>query len=500
VASPSFAAVDHLAATTDPATFVPDFCVRPVRLAGVIEHVDRRTGEVRPAYSTEHEPGGVLLKACGNRRASRCPACARVYAGDARQLITAGLRGGKGIPATVGRHPRLFATFTAPGFGAVHTRRTQHGNPMPCHPRDPTTRCPHGRRQACWHRHPETETRTLGQPLCPDCFDYQGLALWNAVAPELWRRTMGVYVYRALAHLLGWSEAQVKRTVRVRYTKVAEYQARGAVHFHAVIRLDATPPKEDPERVAPPPVPFTAELLTAAVRLSALGSEHFHPAAVPYPSLDEVDDLEHRHAQRDHHAADGGVHDAVGPRLAGWGAQLDVRTIKGGDPGDLSEGAVANYIAKYATKATEAFAGLDRRIRTGEELDHLKVGAHLARLVRTCWDLGAHPALAGLRLRQWAHALGFGGHWSTKSRRYSTTFTALRRARAAFALRRRLRGGEPLDAWGRRAADQEAAVVLGTWAYQGSGYSTIGDAWLAEATAARARDHQPAARVRAPAA
>ncbi|HEV8649584.1 MAG TPA: replication initiator [Actinomycetes bacterium] len=473
MAPPSFAAVDHLAATTDPATFTPGFCVRPVRLAGTIEHVDRRTGEARQAYSTDEEPGGVLLKACGNRRASRCPACAKTYAGDARQLITAGLRGGKGIPETVTRHPRLFATFTAPGFGPVHTRRSQHGNPLPCHPRDPNKRCPHGRREACWHRHPETETRTLGQPLCADCFDYQGLALWNAVAPELWRRTMGVYVYRALAHLLGWPEAEVRRTVRVRYTKVAEYQARGAVHFHAVIRLDATPPADDPERVTPPPVPFTAKLLAAAVRLAALGCGDFHPAAVPYPPV------------------------AEGPaRLAGWGTQLDVRAITGGDPGDLSAEAVANYLAKYATKATEAFAGLDRRIRKAEELDHLRVGAHLARLVRTCWDLGAHPALAGLRLRQWAHALGFRGHWSTKSRRYSTTFTALRRARAAWAVRRRLRGGEPLDVWGRRAADQDAAVVLGTWTYKGSGYSTIGDAWLAEAAAARARDHESTARAR----
>jgi hypothetical protein len=493
VASPSFAAVDLLASTTDPATFVPDFCVRPVRLAGTIEHVDRRTGEIREAYTTDHEPGGVLLKACGNRRASRCPACARVYAGDARQLITAGLRGGKGVPDSVARHPRLFATFTAPGFGAVHTQGSQHGNPMPCHPRDPYKRCPHGRREACWHRHPETETRTLGQPLCADCFDYQGLALWNAVAPELWRRTMGVYVYRTLAHLLGWSEAEVKRTVRVRYTKVAEFQARGAVHFHAVIRLDATPPADDPERVTPPPLPFTAELLAAAVRLAAA------TVAVPIPALlHKIHDLEHPKVERDHHAAADGAHDcnqpADAPRLARWGEQLDVRTITGGDPGDLSAEAVANYIAKYATKATEAFAGLDRRIRKPEELDHLKVGAHLARLVRTCWDLGAHPALAGLRLRQWAHALGFRGHWSTKSRRYSVTFTALRRTRAAFAIRRRLRGGEPLDAWGRRAADQDAAVVLGTWTYKGSGYSTIGDAWLAEAAAARARDHQPAAR------
>ncbi|HVQ95185.1 MAG TPA: replication initiator, partial [Mycobacteriales bacterium] len=32
--------------------------------------------------------------------------------------------------------------------------------------------------------------------------------------------------------------------------------------------------------------------------------------------------------------------------------------------------------------------------------------------------------------RAWAHALGWRGHPSTRSRRYSTTLTALRRARA----------------------------------------------------------------------
>jgi hypothetical protein len=44
------------------------YCANPVRLAGRIDHAHKRTGEVREAYSTEHEPGGVLLKACGNRR------------------------------------------------------------------------------------------------------------------------------------------------------------------------------------------------------------------------------------------------------------------------------------------------------------------------------------------------------------------------------------------------------------------------------------------------
>ena len=34
------------------------FCANPVRLAGRIDQADKRTGEVREAYTTEHEPGG----------------------------------------------------------------------------------------------------------------------------------------------------------------------------------------------------------------------------------------------------------------------------------------------------------------------------------------------------------------------------------------------------------------------------------------------------------
>ena len=65
------------------------YCANPVRLAGRIEQADKRTGEVREAYTTEHEPDGVLLKACGNRRASVCPGCAEIYRRDAWHLIAA---------------------------------------------------------------------------------------------------------------------------------------------------------------------------------------------------------------------------------------------------------------------------------------------------------------------------------------------------------------------------------------------------------------------------
>ena len=187
--------------------------------------------------------------------------------------------------------------------------------------------------------------------------------------------------------------AGLHRTVRVAFVKVAEYQARGAIHFHAVIRLDAAPPTDDPDQVAPPPPPFTADLLAQAVTAAAA------QATVTCPAVGDAP-----------------------PRVARWGAQLDLRTIRQAGPGELSAEAVAGYIAKYATKATEGFgAALDRRIHHEHELDHLRVPAHIARLVRACWTLGGEPALTGLRLRQWAHMLGFGGHWSTKSRRYSTT-------------------------------------------------------------------------------
>jgi len=163
--------------------------------------------------------------------------------------------------------------------------------------------------------------------------------------------------------------------------------------------------------------------------------------------------------------------------------------------GELSAEQVAGYIAKYATKATESFgSGLDRRLTADDDLDRLDgLPTHVAELVRACWELGGRPELDSLRLRAWAHMLGFGGHWSTKSRRYSTTFTVLRRARVAFAKRRQARDGVPLDAWG-RPEEHQAVIVVATWVYVGAGYETEGERWLALSAAARAREQRQVAR------
>jgi hypothetical protein len=438
------------------------YCHHPIRLAGRVEHADQRTGEVRTVYDSEREPDGVLLKACGTRRESRCPSCAATYRADAYQLLAAGLQGGKGVPETVAGHPRLFVTFTAPSFGRVHTREAKGRLVLPCHPYRQGARCPHGLRAGCWHRHDEDDPR-LGQPLCPGCYDSQAQVLWNALAPELWRRTT-IALHRALAREVGVGETGLRRLVRISYAKVAEFQRRGAIHFHAVIRLDAATDYRCPKCLLPPPEPFAADLLEDALKAAV-------PAVrVPCPPVD------------------GGPE-----RYARWGTQLEVHNItrtNDDEAGELSAEQVAGYIAKYATKATESFgAGLDRRI-AADDLDRLdKLPAHVAELVRAAWELGGLPELEGLRLRAWAHMLGFRGHWSTKSRRYSTTFTVLRRARVQFAKRRRARDGVPLDAWG-RPEDDQAVVVAACWVYGGSGYQTEGERWLALSAAARAREQR----------
>jgi hypothetical protein len=445
------------------------YCHHPIRLAGRVEQADCQTGELRQVYTTEGEPDRVLLKACGTRRESRCPSCAAVYRADAYQLLAAGLKGGKGVPETVSQHPRLFVTFTAPSFGKVHTRKAQGRLVLPCHPYRQGDRCPHGARAGCWHRHEPDDPR-LGEPLCPRCYDARAQVLWNALAPELWRRTT-IAIQRTLARQVGVREGELRRLVRVSYAKVAEFQRRGAVHFHAVLRLDAATACRCPACLAPPPPAFTAGLLEEALR------EAVAAVQAPCPPL----------------------HDAGPPRFARWGEQLDVRNITCGDgqAGALSAEQVAGYVAKDATKATESFgSGLDHRL-TADDLDHLDgLPAHVAELVRAAWALGAHPGLGRLRLRAWAHMLGFRGHWSTKSRRYSTTMTALRRARVAYAKRRRARDGVPPDAWGRPEDDDQdqAVVVLASWSYVGRGYQTQGEAWLALSAAARARERRRIAR------
>ncbi|MEU0152952.1 replication initiator [Micromonospora fulviviridis] len=513
-------------------------CTRPIRLAGQLLTVDASTGRVLEQRHTDGMPDATIYTACGNRRATVCPSCAQTYQRDAFQLLRAGLVGGKGVPESVAAHPAVFPTFTAPSFGPVHVRVVKRHTctnrkrcdcrAEPCHARratDPAAGlCPHGRPAVCWARH-ESGDAVLGRPLCLDCYDHDHQVVWNLFSGELWHRTKQA-AERWLAKLArrrGIPRVEIVSAtgktrkvppVRLSPGKVAELQARGAVHFHAIARLDGVDP-HDSDAVVPPPAGFTVDDLVDAFRHAAAQIAFHTP---PHPDRPEG-------------------------WLITWGEQLDIRPITTGLDGDVTDGMVAGYLAKYATKSTEATGHTSTRLTADTIGDYADPdGDHTARLIDACWrigrptgtptplsqrprpgfvqrwkcpDCGTHTRYAACpvcvaqrqasldtdptkacsanpyaRLRRWAHMLGYGGHFLTKGRRYSVTFQLLRDTRVSYrrhedqAHEHTAAGGPPAD------HHDDTALIVGTLTFAGVGWHTLGDALLANTAAALARERR----------
>jgi len=275
--------------------------------------------------------------------------------------------------------------------------------------------------------------------------------VWNNQASELWRRTR-IAIERHIRRTAKQRGINPK-TVRLDYGKVAEMQRRGVVHYHAIIRLDGTDP-DDPNVILPPPAGLTVGDLVDAIEHAA--------AATAFTTI--------------HHPTEPGGWDIR------WGSQLETRIINVGADGAITDSMVAGYLSKYATKSTEATGHLSRRL-TDETIDvHADPdGSHVERLVHACWMLGRPKEWRSLR--RWAHMLGFGGHFLTKSRRYSITFRLLRERRIIW---RRTQPPPGADA----PVEPETTLVVNFLAYVGSGWHTTGDALLANTSAALARERQ----------
>jgi hypothetical protein len=156
---------------------------------------------------------------------------------------------------------------------------------------------------------------------------------------------------------------------------------------------------------------------------------------------------------------------AVGELALRWGVQVDARPLRADGDGP-DDDAVAAYVAKYVTKgASETGAGTDHRLTTWDDIDTAPVTDHVRTLMRTCWRLGGLPEYEPLRLRAWAHTLGYRGHILTKSRAYSTTYAALRAERAEH------------QSSGDQLTDPDL-ITDAHWRYVGSGH-TPGAALLA---------------------
>jgi hypothetical protein len=393
-------------------------CRHPVRLRGVVVRGDERV------YSTADEPDGALMVRCGNRREACCPSCAHEYRGDMWQLVYAGMAGGrKGVPEQVAEHPQVFASLTAPSFGAVHNR-PDDGRPCRC------------------GRHHDADDPALGEAIDPTSYDYEGAVLWNWHAPALWNRFI-IELVRVLAARASLSERAWRQRVRVAFAKVAEFQARGLVHFHAIIRLDSA---ED--RATAPGVTISPGELYDAIREAA---EHAH--------------------------LDGDAGDDQTTEIR-FGEQLHTRVLAGAQDGlELKPGQVAAYVAKHSSKASHE--QITTRDTDPDRWRDRGVPEQLVQMAAATLRLAERSRLQ--ELGGWAHMLGFRGHFVTKSRGYSTTLGELRAARAAYRARQ---DQSPDDA---AVNDDDLTVVLSVWQYIGSGYLNPGDALLAAGVEASLR-------------
>ena len=417
------------------------YCANPVRLYGSSMTMNADSGEVIREFSSAAQPDGLTYTRGGNRRARRCESCSHEYKGDTWHMIMAGAAGGmKGVPEEINRHPMVFVTLTAPSFGAVHSVAGSRRRGA----------CVHGRPKGCACDH-GSEDADLGDPLCEACYDYEGHVVWQYFAPELWRR-FTIQLRRQFASELGMTQTAAARVVRIQFAKVAEFQRRGAVHFHAILRVDGV----DPVDLFPPAPDFVSEAqLVSAVRAAARKVEYQAPSVTG---------------------------ETEAPILR-WGRQLDVQPIvrRDGLDGSLSDRAVAAYIAKYATKATEDLDGN----RAGT-LSHIRRIRGTADLISRESDPEGPYALLG----KWAHMLGFRGHFSSKSRRYLVTLGALRGARRDWRLAR------SAELAREEGFDVNEVLVVGSWRFAGMGWRNDGDRALAIEAARAAREWKDARRMR----
>ena len=142
-------------------------------------------------------------------------------------------------------------------------------------------------------------------------------------------------------------------------------------------------------------------------------------------------------------------------------------------------------LAKYTTKSVAEFGIAARRISTAA-IAELDIPAHTRRILSTLAKLATLPG--NTAMLAWLHTLGYRGHITTKSRRYSITMTALRAARhhwRTLAMTNR-------NTWRTNAIPTTSArrvkqrVELSDWRIDGAGHNNDGERLLVHTAALRA--------------
>ena len=434
-------------------------CAHPVRLHGRVTAIDLATGEAAPVYDTAERTGRgaarrvrqppriTLPGLLGRLQARRPPA--RPRGPDRRQRRP---RNGR-CPSVRVRHaspPRRSARCMPAGCAA-----------RPCCPAAPAATLTSGSARTAATSPARSGTPSMipgsAARCARDCYDYEAAVLFNLHATALWRR-FTTYLPRHLARLAGVT----RKTLKARAADPLRQGRRiPGTRRHPLPRRDP-PRRPHQRRVHPAPGPLQRRAAVRRHRPGRQGRPH-HRARLRRPDI----------------------------RLR-FGRELDTRPIWrqpfAATGRALDPAAVANYIAKYVTKAVDVPGLPDTRIRHASEIGALRCPAHHKRMVAMAWDLGARTSVGDPRLRLWAHQLGFGGHPLTKSRRYSVTFGYIRGERVTARRLERHPDGER-DPWG-RPLDDRVVLVLANWSYAGTGYTPrtpAAELALASADMARAR-------------
>ena len=257
----------------------------------------------------------------------------------------------------------MFVTLTAPSFGLVHTRPLgPDGQPRRCRPRRDAPVCPHGVRLSCGAVHDEDDP-CLGEPLCRECFDYAGAVRLEQRARRAVAPHDDLPAARARAPDRDDAEARCASSCASSYVKVAEYQRRGLVHLHVVIRLDRAMPD------------YRARRAQAARRRGSTSSCSRTRSARPSPTVTRAGPGRARRRPRRAGASELDVR------------QLDARRARRGRrlPGQVRD--------------QEHRAGRRRRCTASPStsVDELPVREHVRAYMRAAFALDADPALADRR-------------------------------------------------------------------------------------------------------
>lgn len=344
----------------------------------VMECVNTSTGEL---YD-----GRTINKPCGTRLAERCLHCSQVYAADARSVFNGGVESDDELASHF-----TFVTLTAPGadvFGRSHQRVTRSvagkgrgGKRRKSPKKIVVIRC------GCGHRHRQDDA-ILGTPIDPSTYRYDLAADFNASSSRLLSITLQ-RLSRAMYPKKGASDSGERQSLK--YARVAEFQKRGLIHFHILIR-DAVP----------------AGMLETIVRG---GKDEANNVVIP----------------------------AVRHGVWEWGKQVDVKVIDSKDRDKV--GYYLRKLISYSTKSTDSAASGTVEHRGKMQSAALRgcsceAGRHCARGRRGEAKTNTyHTKMADkfCRRHQLAYnGWGFRGHVLAISRTWGMTFKEVRKRRSDF--------------------------------------------------------------------